>query len=339
MAENVMEQIVADLRRSGNSYYPEHGELRNVRIVGHTPKNDHYIYDIVTDFADGSERLAAKVYRANKCGPQGARGQARTEANNLANVYRTFQKKKLTGVPRPIGDFTELGAVVAEKFTGLPLQSIIMKAALLPGYADHGTLTAAARKTGEWLRSFHRATADMPAPFDGQGILKDLEKQCDNCRGSGLDDAAVRTILDGARGIVSRIKKPLHFSAVLNDFTPLNVIVAEQGIGICDYARMSTQGPSFHDVAMFLAAVEALEKYPFCNREITSQVQREFLDAYGVNASEQGVLRVLKMQALLSMFAQGRGVKESAVRKKVMWATVMKRFIQQAAQRALAPAA
>jgi hypothetical protein len=40
------------------------------------------------------------------------------------------------------------------------------------------------------------------------------------------------------------------------------------------------------------------------------------------------------------MFAQGRaGAKESAVRKKVMWANVMKKFIQQAAQRAMAPAA
>jgi hypothetical protein len=32
-------------------------------------------------------------------------------------------------------------------------------------------------------------------------------------------------------------------------------------------------------------------------------------------------------------------VKESAVRKKVMWANVMKRFIQHAAQRSMAPAA
>ena len=48
---------------------------------------------------------------------------------------------------------------------------------------------------------------------------------------------------------------------------------------------------------------------------------------------------MLKMKALLGMFAQGRGIKESAVRKKVMWATVMKRFIQQAAHRSLAPAA
>ena len=45
------------------------------------------------------------------------------------------------------------------------------------------------------------------------------------------------------------------------------------------------------------------------------------------------------MKALLGMFAQGRNVKESALRKKVMWANVMKKFIHQAAQRSLAPVA
>ena len=148
MPESVMDLIVADLKNSGASYYPQHGELRNVRVVGHTPKTDHYIYDIVIDFADGSERIAAKVYRGSKLGPTGARNLAKTECSNLNQVFSIFQKKHLTGVPRPIGDFTELGAVVAEKLTGLPLQSIIMKAALLPGYADHGILSNAARHTG-----------------------------------------------------------------------------------------------------------------------------------------------------------------------------------------------
>ncbi len=339
MAETVMEQIVSELKQTGTSYYPAEGELRAVRVVGHTPKNDHYIYDIVMDFAHASERLAAKVYRASKCGPQGARGMAKVEANNLAQVYSVFQKRRLTGVPRPIGDFTELGAVVSEKMTGLPLQSIIMKAALLPGYADRGILTEAARQTGSWLKSFHRATADMPEPFEPTGLLKDLETLCANCRGEGLDDAAVQTIISGTKAILARSKKTLPSSAVLCDFSPLNVIVSEKGIGFCDFAKMKPRGNSYHDVAMFLACVEALEKYPFCNRSITAEVQEEFLQAYGVTQTEQAILRVLKMKALLSMFAQGRGVKESAVRKKVMWATVMKRFIQQAAQRSMAPAA
>jgi hypothetical protein len=339
MAENVIDQIVAELKGSGARYFPGNCEVKNVRVVGHTPKMDHYIYDIVVDFATGAERVAAKVYRGSKIGPQGARNLAKVEFGNLERIYNTFQKRKLTGVPRPVGDFSEHGAVVAEKFTGLPLQSIIMKAALLPGYADRGMLKVAARKTGEWLRSFHRATADMPVNFDGDSLTRDLERLCDSCKGEGLDDHAVATILSGARAIVARNKKPLPASAVLNEFTPLNVIVGEQGIGICDYAKMAQRGTSFSDVAMFLAAVEALEKYPFCNRLITSHVQDEFLDAYGANSNEQAILRVLKMKALLSMFAQGRNVKESAVRKKVMWANVMKRFIQQAAQRSMAPAA
>lgn len=339
MPENVMDQIVAELRRSAAEHYPEHQEHRNVRVVGHTPKNDHYIYDMVVDFADGSERLAAKVYRPTKCGAEGVRQLARTEYGHLQKVHSIFRKKKLDGVPRPVGDFTELGAVVAEKLNGMPLQPIIMKAALLPGYADHDVLARAAQKTGRWLRSFHRVTADMPAAFDGGALLKDLERLCESCRASGLDDGSVRTILGGARSILARTRKALACSAVLNDFTPLNVIVCENGIGISDYGRMSDRGVSLQDAAMFLASVEALEKYPFCNRSITAEVQRAFLEAYGASATEQGILRVLKMRCLLGMFAQGRGVKESAVRKKVMWATVMKRFIHQAAERSLAPAA
>ncbi len=90
---------------------------------------------------------------------------------------------------------------------------------------------------------------------------------------------------------------------------------------------------------MFLAAVEALEKYPFCDRSITLPVQESFLQGYGVSEQEQQLLTVLKIRALLQMFAQGRAIKETAVRKKVMWANVMKRFIQQAAERSMAPAA
>ena len=95
MPETVMDQVVSELKNSGQRYYPQHGELRNVRVVGHTPKNDHYIYDIVIDFANGSERLAAKVYRASKCGQQGARNQAEIETGNLYHVYELFQERKL----------------------------------------------------------------------------------------------------------------------------------------------------------------------------------------------------------------------------------------------------
>jgi hypothetical protein len=339
MSENVMEQIVAELKSSVPAFYPEHGDLRNVRVTGHTPKADHYIYEVVVDFSTGSERLAAKVYRASKCGPLGARGLAEQELANLQVAYNICQKRQLAGVPRPVGEFTALGAVVIEKFTGLPLQSIIMKAVLLPGYANRGTLEGAARRAGAWLRGFHSATTHMPAPFDPESLLQELQKLCLSCKGEGLDDAAIHTILSGTRAILAEGRETLPSSAVLNDFTPLNVMVGEEGIGVSDYARMVPRGNSFGDVAQFLGAVEALGKYPFCNRMITAEVQKQFLQAYGVSEADEAILRVLKMRALLGMFAQGRGLKESAIRKKVIWATVMKRFIQQAAQRSLAPAA
>ena len=117
------------------------------------------------------------------------------------------------------------------------------------------------------------------------------------------------------------------------------MVVTENGVGFCDFARMKRRGNSFEDLATFLASVEALEKYPFCNRTITGQIQDNFIDAYGVSNADAAILRVFKMKALLGMFAQGRTVKESAIRKKVMWANVMKKFIHQAAQRTMSPAA
>jgi len=338
MAETVLDQILTELRKSAAAEYAGRGELKNLRVVGHTPKNDHFIYDLCADFTGGSERLAAKVYRASKCSGN-ARAIARTENENLQYAYQALSKKRVEGVPRPIGDFSEMGAVVTEKIGGLPLQSIIMKAALLPGFANNGSIALVARRAGEWLRGFHKATQNLPEPFDGQALITSLEQLCESCRHEGLDDSSVRYILSGAKGVLARIRKTFPSSAVLDDFTPLNIVVTEEGVGFCDFARMKRRANSLEDLALFLASVEALEKYPFCNRGITSQIQESFLDAYGVTPADAGVLRVLKMKALLGMFAQGRNVKESAVRKKVMWANVMKKFIHQAARRSMTPAA
>jgi len=336
MAETVMDTIVAELRRTAAVLYPAHNELRNVRVVGHTPKSDHYIYDIVIDFADGSERAYAKVYRARAAG---SKSLAPAENANLKRIYNLVEMRRLAGVPRPLGDFSRLGAVVAEKLGGIPMQSILMKAALLPGYADHGLLEHTARHAGEWLKRFHRATLETAVALDHEKLLSELERLCVHCRAAGLEEASERKIMDGARAILAKNRKPLSNSAVLHDFTPLNVTLGEGGVGFSEFARMASVGNSLQDVALFLAAVEALEKYPFCDRQITDKVQERFVEAYGASEAEQQLLRVLKMKALLAMFAQGRIVKEKAVRKKVMWANVMKKFIQQAAARALASTA
>jgi hypothetical protein len=238
-----------------------------------------------------------------------------------------------------VGDFTELGAVVSTKVNGLPFQSIIMKAALLPDFGNHGLLERAACQSGEWLRQFHKATAEMPTPLDEKALLAELQKLCSKAKKDGLPEDSTVAILEHASNTLNGRKQPVATSAVLNDFAPLNVIVGEGGVGFCDFANLSKQGSSLYDAAMFLASVEALEKYPFCDRAITAMVQDAFLDAYGADEQELQLLTVLKLKVLLQLFTNGRVVKESAQRKKVMWANVMKRFIQQAAERSMAPAA
>lgn len=335
MADSTLDRIVEDLKGSGSSYFPEHSEVKAVRVVGHTPKTDHYTYEIVMDFPSGSERVNAKLYRG-KSGTKTHQENARKESQNLQFAHQTSQRRSLNGIPRPIGDYSDLGAVVSTKVGGLPLQSIIMKAALLPDNGHHHSLEAAAKQAGGWLQEFHKATSGMPTALDGDGMLAELEKLCAKARKDGLPADSTDAIVANAKSALSKQKKPLKSSAVLADFIPLNVLVAEDGVGFCEFANLNQQGHCLQDAAMFLAAVEVLEKYPFCNRNITSQVQDAFVAAYGVTPQEEPLLDALKMKVLLQMFAQGRLVKESAERKKVMWANVMKRFIQQAAERSSA---
>jgi hypothetical protein len=339
MSESGMEQIAAEIRFRGSEWYPQQGEVRAVRIVGRTPKPDHYNYDLVVDFAHGSERLSAKLYWAAKSGEAGARRVAALETEHLNLIWLIAQARGLAGIPRPLGDFSALGAVLSEKLVGIPLQSIIMKAALLPGYEGMGLLQAAATASGAWLRSFQRITARPPKLLDAGRLQRELATVCNNCRSEGLDDASIAKILYGASAILERARNPLTNAAALHDFMPLNVVVLEHGVGFSDFARMEEDGSIYTDPATFLASVEALEKYPFCDHAITTAVQENFLDAYGAGAAEREILCVFKMKVLLSMFAAGRTVKESPVRKKAMWANVMKKFILRAADRSMPGAA
>ena len=198
MPDNVMEQIAGEIRSSSAEWYPERGEVRAVRIVGHTPKTDHYIYDLWLILRTAASVLPAKLYRTGKTGQAGARDLAAAENAHLRSIWSiAHRQKNLSGIPRPMGDFSELGAVVSEKLVGIPLQSIIMKAALLPGYAGLGLLQNAATASGTWLRSFQRITARPPKPLDGDGLQLELEKLCHSCKGEGLDDASIRKILSG----------------------------------------------------------------------------------------------------------------------------------------------
>ena len=254
MAESALDQIVNDLRSSGSKYFPQHSEVKTARVVGHTPKPDNYTYEIVLDFPDSSERVNAKIYRGENDGrtPQEA---ALRESQNLQSAHDTAQRRGLNGIPRPIGDFANLGAVVSTKINGLPLQSIIMKAALLHGDRSHQLLEAAARQAGEWLQRFHRASAGMSIPLDTAGVLTELEKLCLRAKKDGLPPESIEVILNRARAALSKQKRPLRSSAVLQEFIPLNVLVAEDGIGFCEFAAFSEPGHSLHDAAMFLAAV------------------------------------------------------------------------------------
>src|SRR5258708_12672054 len=100
MSESVLDQILAELRKAATIAYAGRGEVKNLRVVGHTPKNDHFIYDICVDLSAGSERVAAKIYRANNCNGT-AKGVARLENSNTHFVHTALVQHNLATTPHP----------------------------------------------------------------------------------------------------------------------------------------------------------------------------------------------------------------------------------------------
>ena len=49
MPDSALDLIVEDLRSSGSKYFPQHSDVKTARVVGHTPKPDHYTYEIVLE--------------------------------------------------------------------------------------------------------------------------------------------------------------------------------------------------------------------------------------------------------------------------------------------------
>ena len=303
MADNTLDHIVDDLRNSGSKYFPQHSEVKAVRVVGHTPKPDHYTYKSLSTSSTPASALT-RTYRG-KSGAKGPQELAGKEAQNLQFAHQTSEKRNLNGMPRPIGDFAELGAVVSTKVNGLPLQSIIMKAALLPDNGNHHLLESAARQAGEWLQQFHKATAGMPAAVDVEAVMAEFEKLCAKARKDGLPADSTEAILSNAKGALTG-KEAAALVGASAGFHPVECIGRGTRNRVRDFANLKQQGPSLQDAAMFPAAVEVLEKYPFCNRDITSRVQDAFVEAYGVSGQEEALLDTLKMKILLQMFAQGR---------------------------------
>jgi len=337
MAEKVLEQILAELRGIVSRRYPHRGGLGSIRVLGRVPKKNCTAYDLCADFEKGTERFVAKVYRPDRCDGI-AKTTAQMETANLRYVHHALRTEELVRVPCLIGDFSERCAVVTDKICGLSLQPAIMKAAVLPGSGDSGDLALAASRAGKWLRRFYKVTAGSHEQLDADGLMAKLAILCEHCRLQGLASDSVEVILARARDVFSRCgQKTFPTSAVLGNFTPLNIIVTGDGIVFSDFSKMKRSGDSLEDVATFMAAVECLAKYPFCSRKMVSQIHESFSNAYGLTRHEAGVVHILKLKILLEMLAQPKAVRARAARKTVMWNNVMRRFIHQAVHRPLAP--
>ncbi len=163
------------------------------------------------------------------------------------------------------------------------------------------------------------------------------EKLCAELQEEGVHGRFHQKSPSGTKSILARSRKTLPSPAVSNNFMPLNVVITEDGVGFSDFAKMLKRGPPFNDVALFLALGGGAGVYLCCHRSITSEVQQQ---------SPGNLCRFRKRisaccaahntKTLLSTWCRDYCPGKNHAQEGEMRANVMQRFIQQAAERALA---
>ena len=203
MAENGIDAIAMEIRNSAAEWYPGKGEARAVRVVSRTPRNGHYVYELAVEFNQQAERVAVKLYRAGRIAAGDARKVAAAEYSHLRRLWEMAREQELEGIPRPLGDFSSRGAVANEKLVGVPLQSMILKAALIPGYAEVGQLQDAAAASGS-CAVMPQSTVMTTATPSFPGLVETFPGNLASFAQEGLmydDDGAHLVISEAATGI------------------------------------------------------------------------------------------------------------------------------------------
>lgn len=213
----------------------------------------------------------------------------KTEFSVLQELSRLFADCQSLGVPRPVGLFPGLESIVTEECPGEPFGRLLSRGARRWS-SEFGTAATACRLAGQWLRTFHAATADSEAVLDVQGLIDYCQFRIDylvktptSGVTSALGQRVMRTIVRLAN---AGSGEAIKVAGCHNDFSPNNILVSDGRLFVIDFTMFDHQ-PIFFDLYSFWTNLELLKHDPQFSRRRLSRMQEEFLSSYGVSLDHE----------------------------------------------------
>ena len=206
-------------------------------------------------------------------------------------------------IPRPLLLLENEGTIVFTFIPGVPLDKLLrMHANVLTGNLNPiglRRLGRAASHVGQWLKSFHTATAIEVQKFDHSLFTAELDGAIAKCEPLRVSNLGIEVLRDRALKLSERAAgSSVPIAATHGDFLPQNILLEHGRPGVIDFASSYRSGPVYTDLAHFVGYLISLGSKPLYARKAIERAIRAFLEGYSRHLNHT-VLRLYVVRAIL----------------------------------------
>jgi hypothetical protein len=227
------------------------------------------------------------------------------EFESLRAVRRQLPAQLVDTVPRPLMVLPESAALVMEQLQGKPLSLILkLEANRLIGPLRGDRMVVVGQLAGLWLSQLHQATRTAPLYHDSNVFLDTLDERLVRCQTLGVKNNTIdelrRLICDASHQMDGH---PIPAAARQGDFTPQNILIEGNRLGVVDFESFSESDSIYEDVSTFAAYIQALSTFPYYSQSALLRLADSFLQAYGV-AGDEPALRLSLARSFVVLISE-----------------------------------
>src|SRR5436190_17939446 len=258
----------------------------------------------------GGSHTAIVVKHTNASTREKAAESVTREFTALETTWNLLGKALEGSLPKPLLVLPEYGLLVTEMLPGEPWSRMLQRSLnYLTAPFRVEDVSQTARKIGVWLHRFHQATQQPALTHDRRAFEQEVSLQLEGCVRRGLSDAAAeqirRVVFDGSRRIEGQL---LPAASRHGDFTPRNVLAADDRISVVDFENFVPVDTIYEDVSKFVAFLALLKGRPGYSKRAVDSVIASFLEGYGT--VEGSLVGLFSLKAALRIFAH-RGARRT----------------------------
>ena len=249
---------------------------------------------------NGGSLVAVKHVRVNGVP---ASKSIQDEFRILRELESTLGEPLSRTIPRPLLLLENEGTIIFTFVPGVPFDRLLRQHANVLtarlNIVGARALDRHANRIGQWLRSFHDATAVSDQTFDHLRFLRELDSLLTKCASRGFQNSDLTRIREDAlQHSASASGRPMLAAATHGDFLPQNILLEDGEPGIIDFASCSRSGPVFVDLAHFVGYLLILSRKPLYDDKTIDSVIEEFLKGYARDLNSK-IFRLYVLRAIL----------------------------------------